>query len=202
MSNSAPDIILDWWGTYGRSPVLREWSDLAFTSLREDLDSIPAFPVPAGYRLRYYRPGDEEEWAHIWTISGVKGWDGASIQTFFEDYGTDPKVHAKRCIFAESLDGKVVGTVTAWYARYRGKRYGMIHWFAVDPAHGRKGIGKSLLAESLRCMKRLGHRRAMVGTQTVRLPAIKAYVALGFIPVLPEMRRKLSVYIDDPALRK
>ena len=202
MSKQAPDIILDWWGTYKRNAELHEWADLSFTSLREDLEDIPDYPVPDGYRIRYYKPGDEEDFARIWNTSGLKGWDGASVKTFFNDYGTDPKVHKRRCIFAETLDGKVVGTVTAWHTRYKGKRWGMVHWFAVDPAHGRKGLGKSLMSECLRCMKKVGHRRAMVGTQTVRLPAIKTYVAVGFIPELPEMRRKLSKYIDNPALKK
>jgi hypothetical protein len=63
-----------------------------------------------------------------------------------------------------------------------------------------------MLGACLVRMKTLGHVRAMLGTQTVRIPAINLYLSAGFVPEIAdeadraawaEVARKL----DHPALR-
>ena len=195
-------IPADWWKAYGRPATAQDWKDLTFSSFREDLRSIPEYPVAEGYRIRPYRNRkDREHWAAIWQAASIRGWDWATPEGFDQDYGRDQNVLRKRVLFAETVKGEPVGTVAAWYGRQRGKRWGMIHWYAVAPKHQGHGLGKALLTECLKTMRRLGHRRASVGTQIIRLPAIKTYLDFGFVPEDPAVRKLLRKHLGrHPAL--
>lgn len=194
------DISVDWWRQHGRNATLDEWKELTFLSFRDDLSDIPPCPPPSGYHIRSYAPGDADHWVRIWQAAGLKGWDGSTRETFDHDFGGRLAAMPKRCIFAATDAGEPVGTVTAWFTRIRRRRWGMIHWYAIVPAHQGRGLGKPLLAECLRRMRACGHRRAMVGTQIIRLPAIKRYLELGFRPEWPEIRKLLRKHIDHPLL--
>lgn len=195
------EIPADWWKENKRPATPDEWRDLTFQSYREDLENIPACPPPEGYAIRSYKRGDRDHWVRIWQAAGLKGWDWSTRQTFDNDFGGHLQAMPKRCVFATTDAGEPVGTVTAWFGRMRGKRWGMIHWYAIDPAHQGRGLGGPLLAECLRRMRACGHRRATVGTQIIRLPAIKRYVQLGFRPESPEVRKLLRKYISHPVLK-
>jgi len=194
------DVIQEWLNSPDRAATQEDWKALSFYSFRDNLRDIPEFPLPAGYRLRSYRPGDREAWVRIWQAASVRGWDWSTPQGFDGEFGRDLKSMPKRCVFLATDDGTEVGTVTAWYRRFRGKRWGMVHWFAIVPEHQGRGLGKPLLAEALRRMRAVGHRRAMVGTQLVRLPAIKTYLDLGFVPEDADIRKLLRKHISHPAL--
>jgi len=194
------EIPVDWWRTYGRPATKEDWKKWTFFSFREDLENIPEYPAPEGYRIRMYQgPADREAWAKVWQAASIKGWDWATLETFDHDFGTSPVVLSRRCLFAETARGKAVGIVSAWHKRMYGKRWGMIHWFGVAPAHQGRGLGKALLTECLRTMRSLGHRRAMVGTQLIRLPAIKTYLDMGFVPEDAAIRKLLRKYIGRHA---
>lgn len=194
------EIPVDWWERYHRQATLQEWKDLTFLSVRENLRDIPDYPLAEGYRIRSYRPGDCKAWVRIWQAASLRGWDWATDETFNNDFGSDLKSMPKRCLFVVTDDGTEVATTTAWHQRVRGVRWGQVHWFATVPDHQGRGLGKAILAESLRRMRSLGHRRAMVGTQLIRLPAIKTYLNLGFVPEDPAIRKLLAKYISHPAL--
>ena len=190
------EIPLDWWKTFKRPATLQEWADYTYCSFRKDLKNIPVHPVAEGYRIRTYQNRkDRQNWATIWQGAAVKGWDWGTPEGFDADYGRDPKVLRRRVLFAETVKGEAVGTVAAWQCRKRGKRYGMIHWYAVLPKHQGRGLGKALLTVCLQTMKSLGHRRAYVGTQLIRLPAIKTYLDFGFVPEDPAVRTLLRKYL-------
>ena len=190
------EIPLDWWKQFKRSATMQDWKDYTFSSYRKDLKNIPVYPVAEGYRIRPYKNRtDRENWARIWQLSAVKGWDWGTPEGFDHDYGRDQNVLRKRLFFAETIQGEAVGTVAAWQGRKRGVRYGMIHWYAVTPKHQGRGLGKALLTRCLQTMKSLGHRRAFVGTQLIRLPAIKTYLDFGFLPEDPAIRKLLRKYL-------
>ena len=191
------EIPLDWWKQYKRPATLDEWKQLTFMSFRKDLRNIPEYPVADGYRIRTYRDRrDRDNWAAIWQAAALKGWDWGTPEGFDANYGRDENLlRRRRVLFAETLDGQAVGTVAAWRNRLRGKRWGMVHWYAVVPKHQGRGLGKALLTACLKTMKSLGHRRASVGTQLVRLPAIKTYLDFGFIPEDPAVRKLLRKYL-------
>ncbi|MFW6153641.1 MAG: GNAT family N-acetyltransferase [Planctomycetota bacterium] len=154
---------------------------LPITMIRPTLDGIPEHPLPDGYRIRRYAPGDRQTWVAIWQTT--EPFLTITPDTFDVEFGEDLSAMDKRCLFLVDPDGVDVGTVTAWYNRkYRGKAWARLHWLAVLPSHQGRGLSKPLVTAVLERMRSLGHRRAMLDTQTPRLAAIRAYLDAGFRP--------------------
>lgn len=74
-------------------------------------------------------------------------------------------------------DGDVVGYAITGRAADRG----YLQRLAVDPAAHRAGIGSTLVADSLRWLRRAGARGAVVNTQEHNAPALALYEATGFV---------------------
>ena len=154
---------------------------LPVTMLREDLENIPRFDLPPGYSVRKYRAGDRATWVRIWQESEQHL--TINDDTFESQFAFDMPGFEKRGRFLVAPDGQDVGTATAWYnRRYRGRSWAMAHWVAIVPAHRGKGLCKSLLTAVVTDMRSMRHKRVMLGTQTVRLAAIKSYLDFGFVP--------------------
>ena len=104
-------------------------------------------------------------------------------QTFTKSFGGDLRAMERRCLFLVSPQGRDVGTTTAWYDRkYAGQAWGRIHWVALSFEVQGKGLSKPMMTEAMNLLNRLGHRRAILGTQAPRLAAIKLYLDFGFVP--------------------
>jgi len=154
---------------------------LSVQMVREDLEDIPQYPLPAGYAMRLYRPGDRETWMRI--HREAESPDGDWGKCFDGEFGGDLAGMAKRCCYLVSPRGRDVGTVTAWYdRRFLGRRWGRIHYVAIVPEHRGKGLSRSIMTVAMERLRRLGHRRAMLVTQTHRIPAIRTYLRFGFVP--------------------
>lgn len=149
--------------------------------LRPTLDAIGDFPFAPGYALRFYREGDRETWAHLQGLAEpFEAIDGSAFDRVF---GADLAAMPRRSMFLTAPDGSDCGTITAWYNRnLHGKAWGQIHWVSVLPEHRGKGLSKSMTAATLRRLRSLGHKRAMLVTQVPRRAAIKAYLDCGFVP--------------------
>lgn len=149
--------------------------------VRETLDAIPQHPLPEGYHFRPYHNGDRDTW--------VRPWDAAELhrkmtpEVFDRLFGGDLPAMPKRCFFLVTADGADIGTATAWYTRGpRGFRWGLVHWLAILPDYQGLGYSRPLMAAVLNRLHRLRHRRAILITDTNRLPAIKTYLNFGFVP--------------------
>ena len=149
--------------------------------IRENLENIPHFPLPKPYQLRWYRPGDEAEWTKIHIKSDR--YNVFPPEKFAGQFGTDEELLKKRQCYLCDGDGSAVGTATAWfYDNYKGKQYGRIHWVAIMPAYQGKGLAKPMMTIMLERLGELGHVRACLGTNSMRLPAISLYMKFGFVP--------------------
>jgi GNAT superfamily N-acetyltransferase len=154
---------------------------LSIMMLRPTLADLPPANLPAGYAMRPFREGDQATWVRIQQAS--EPFLTISDEIFTQQFGFDLPAMAKRGLFLVAPDGRDVGTVTAWYQRsLHGRKWGRIHWVAIVPEHRGKGLSKPMTAYALHLMRRLGHRRAMLTTQAPRIPAIKTYLDLGFVP--------------------
>jgi GNAT superfamily N-acetyltransferase len=154
---------------------------LPVVMLRSTLADLPPADLPAGYRMRLFRDGDQAAWVRI--QQAAERFEKISEQTFEQQFGFDLPAMRRRGLFLVAPDGQDVGALTAWYQRrLHGRKWGRIHWVAIVPEHQGKGLSKPMTAFALRLMRRLGHRRAMLTTQTPRIPAIKTYLDLGFVP--------------------
>ena len=89
------------------------------------------------------------------------------------------RVHGRR----DRLDAYVIGG--------RGPGTGYVQRLAVHPASRGQGLGRSLVGDVLRWMRRRGAARALVNTQQSNEAALALYRACGF-RVLPEGLRVLA----------
>jgi GNAT superfamily N-acetyltransferase len=175
------------------------------TMLRGDLENLPSAELPGGYTLRFYQPGDRATWVRIWRTSDDM--ETYSPQRFDKEFGCDETVLARRMMFLLSPAGEPCGTITAWpEPAHAGLPWGRVHWVAITPPHRRRGLARPMLAACLTRMKALGHVRAMLGTQTVRIPAINLYLSAGFVPEITDEASRaawaeVAATLDHPALR-
>src|SRR5206468_2279597 len=84
-------------------------------------------------------------------------------------------------------DGALGGTTAAWEAEFEGRRMGLVHWVAVDPAHRGRRLGEALLAAALHAMRARGHREVFLNTNPALAAAVQLYERLGFVPMGEEL---------------
>lgn len=155
-------------------------TNLDVVMVRPNLQDIPQCEIKEGYRIRCYRPGDEEAWVRIHDLADE--YNKVTVAAFRENFGSDLQVLRSRGFYLDSPDGETVGTATAWYnLNFEGKDWGRVHWVAITPEHQGKGVSKPLLSA---VMNRLAqsHERAYLTTSTARIPAIHLYLTFGFHP--------------------
>lgn len=155
--------------------------NLSVNMYRATLDNLPDYPLPAGYQIRPFVPGDEQEWVRI--ESATERFIPITAEVFFKEFGTDSKLLAERQLFLVNPHGVAIGTATAWLDdNHYGQSYGRFHWLAIHPDWQGRGLSKPLLAQTCRRLRELGHDKAYLVTSTARLKAIKLYLKFGFLP--------------------
>jgi len=151
--------------------------------LREHLDDIPQFALPPGYLLRGFQPGDEERWFRLQAAGDHL--NEITRDLFQRQFGADETLLAERQYYLTDAGGSAIGTGTAWFNdNFQGEKFGRVHWLAVLPEHQGRGLGKALLTSLYRRLRELGHERAYLTTETVRLAAISLYLRFGFEPLI------------------
>jgi GNAT superfamily N-acetyltransferase len=149
--------------------------------VRPTLDALPVYPLPEGFALRTYRPGDEQAWVDIHV--DADRWNRITLETFWKEFGADPAPLAGRQFYLCDAAGLPVGTATGWFNHdYYGAAWGRIHWVALRPSHHGRGLSRPLLAAACWRMRELGHDKAYLVTSTARIPAINLYRSFGFEP--------------------
>jgi GNAT superfamily N-acetyltransferase len=88
--------------------------------------------------------------------------------------------------FVVAENGVVLGTASARYFERRFPGVGYVHWVAVDPAARGRGIFDSVMAAVHRQFLADGRTIAFLETDDHRLPAISAYLRLGYVPQYTE----------------
>ena len=63
---------------------------------------------------------------------------------------------------------------------------GELGWLACDPAHTGKGLGMAVSAAVTACLIEAGCRPIHLYTEDWRLPALKTYLKLGYVPFINE----------------
>jgi len=152
-----------------------------------NLDETRSAPLPPGFSLRFYEPGDEEAWVDIHREADT--FNTFSLDTFWGQFGTDRNLLRKRQVYL--LDGQdhAIGTASAWF-QPGDPGLGRIHWVAIVPAYQGQGLAKPLLSCVCDRLRTLGHTRVYLTTNTVRVPAICLYFSFGFLPNLDGTARQ------------
>jgi GNAT superfamily N-acetyltransferase len=161
--------------------------------LRDDLDHVPQYPLPPGYRFRLYRDGDDTTWTDL-HIAG-EPYIAFTPEIFVREFGQHRDALYDRMYFVETENGLPVATITAWWARdrYAGVDRAIIHWVLVHPDHRRRGLTKPMMTHAMARMAQDNFFTAMLGTSTGRTWALKVYLDFGFHPHPLEMAEKPEV---------
>lgn len=152
---------------------------------RNNLEDIPTFPLPDGYRFVLYKSGDRDAWIDIEKSAkefktyedGLKSWN--------EYFGGKDGELVRRMVFIETDGGEKVATATAYYDIYGrdSSGAGWLHWVSVRREFQGKGLSKPLISHTLEVMRSLGYSHAKIPTQTTSWVACKVYLDFGFTPI-------------------
>ncbi|MCM3763832.1 N-acetyltransferase [Neobacillus niacini] len=139
-------------------------------------------PLPPGFSIRTFRPGDETTWAKIETLAGEFATVTEALQRFHSEFHGYESDLQQRCFFLQNPEGEAIGTIMAWYGEYQGRKIGRIHWVGIVPDYQGKKLAKPLLTYALAEMSKY-HQEGYLTTQKDNERAIRLYEAYGFYPI-------------------
>ncbi|HTL52613.1 MAG TPA: GNAT family N-acetyltransferase [Planctomycetota bacterium] len=176
--------------------------------LRDSAAAVPQYALPAGYRFRIWRPGDDATWTTVQRRAEPFLTIGDDL--FEKQFGDRRAALPERMFFVETAAGDAIGTISAWWKpEWRdGREWGQIHWVAVVPEHQGKGLSKPMMTHAMNCLL-ARHARTMLGTSTGRVYAIKVYLDYGFVPAPDEFSnpeilqgwKELNAILNHPLLK-
>jgi mycothiol synthase len=136
-------------------------------------------PLPTGYKLRSFQEGDQGAWAALlnrnnqlgrWETERVEGELAGALQRsgqFFVENG-------QRLVACAGVYDRLRNEEPCWE----------IGWIANDPSEVGKGLGRQVAAAAVRYALALPERPIYLLTDDHRLPALKTYLKIGFVPDL------------------
>jgi mycothiol synthase len=156
------------------------------------LPVAPAAIVADGYAVRQCLEAD------LSALRAVIDSDEPVSDQAWDDF-RDRIIPGGAFLVVEAGSGRPVATASASH-NPRATRYyfpfgGEVGYVSVDPLHRRKGLGRLVVARVVARLLEAGYRHIFVGVQGWRLPAVRCYLSLGFVPflhnedLLPRWRR-------------
>ncbi len=140
-------------------------------------DPSAAHALPEGYTLRRLEHADEPQLAQLLSLAFEGTWDEARVR---DTLTGAPDVGA---VYGVVRGGELVATASSQSRPERDPAAGFVHWVATHPEHRSRGLASVLLGRLLEDFRARGYTRARLDTQPERLPAIRAYLKFGFVPV-------------------
>ena len=147
---------------------------------RPDLNAEAAV-YPAGYRFRRATWDDR---------AGLI----AVLDPSFDDFGwNEERLKAEclehprglGCYLVEAQDGDIAAAVTALVSSDDPSE-GYVHFLGVHPGHRGRRLGQLILIDLFTVFQGAGLSSTILDTDDWRVPAIKSYVNLGFVPRIVE----------------
>ncbi|MCW8130582.1 MAG: GNAT family N-acetyltransferase [Planctomycetota bacterium] len=150
--------------------------------LRPTLDGLPPLQWPAGYAVRSFKEGDQAAWNAMMDAA----FDRAPGTTDFDQVmKADAAFRPERVLMVEK-NGEAAATASAWHRPAYGTACGYVHWVGTHPAHRGKRLGYWASLAALNVMKSEGRGRAVLHTDDFRLPALRIYLEMGFVPLIDD----------------
>lgn len=151
---------------------------------RDNLDRIPEFALPDGYRFVPYCPGDCDAWIEI--EKSAKEFDNYNrgLQIWERFYGGKDHELVHRMVFIETQTGEKVATASAYYDIHGNDHTGAgwLHWVAVKREYQGRGLARPLISHTLLLLRELGYSHAIIQTQSISWVACRLYMDFGFTP--------------------
>ena len=150
-----------------------------FKMRRPSLGDLPPLEIPPGLTLRTAGPEDEPALAALLTTAfGDAGWTVERVQRALTQ-----AADVARVFVLAAEDGTLVATASAQLPPGE-TRTGLVHWVGADPSRKGRRIGYVVSLAVLHELKERGCSAAALYTDDFRLPAIKTYLNLGFLPLV------------------
>lgn len=142
--------------------------------------SPPDVNPPSGYELRTYKSGDEPGFFKVMALAGFQGWDAEALQPWLARILPNGWF-----LIAHQATGEIVATAMTTHNPSALHPFGgELGWVAADPAHAGQGLGLTVCAAVTARFIAAGYRNIYLRTDDFRLPAIKTYLKLGYLPFL------------------
>jgi mycothiol synthase len=151
---------------------------------RPTLEDLPSAEPPFGYRLRTFRDGDEAAWGAIMSAPDGIGADW-TVDKVRVSMMEQPQFAADGLFFAicDAAAELPVASATAWRVPADEYATGYVHMVGALPEHRGKGLGRLVTLATLHYFREHGFGDVILDTDDVRLPAIRTYLGLGFVPM-------------------
>jgi mycothiol synthase len=148
------------------------------------IDRLPAAPekaIPSGYAVQRC---SESNLSAVRTLIDA---DGPISDRAWESF-RDRIVPGGAFLLVHTDSGRPVATASALHNPRATRFYfpfgGEVGYVTVDPLHRGKGLGRAVVALVVDRLIEARYRHLFVGVQGWRLPAVKCYLRLGFVPLL------------------
>jgi mycothiol synthase len=164
--------------------IVRYWFEME----RPDLNAIPDVPLPEGFT---FRPGPKGDPREVWdvVVSAFKDHFGGmdDSEEAYQGHLSDPNRDPSLWVLVEH-EGRIVGTALNRISRAEnealGVKRGRVNAVAVLRDYRRRGLGRSIVAESLRVLRKAGMSSATLGVDAQNPHgALGLYESLGFAVV-------------------
>ena len=139
-------------------------------------------PLVPGYLLRTARLDEEQAINEILLASGFSDWTSETYQQWF-----DKVIPDGLWLIEHAASGQAVCCTWACHRRMKRHPYGgELGWVGCRPEHTGKGLAAVTCAAVVRRFRQAGYRCIYLQTDDQRLPALKTYLKLGWIPNVME----------------
>ncbi len=158
-----------------------------FEMVRTSLDEVPDIPLPSGLELRPVRP---EDYPKIWNASKEafrgKPWfvEAMYDEKYYDSWTNSPSFMPD--LWRVAWDGDEVAGMARNEIPFEenqafGRNRGQTLHLSVMPRWRRKGLGRALLAESLRMMREKGLKEASLDVETQSTTGeVQLYESMGY----------------------
>ncbi len=151
--------------------------------------SVPEFELPEGYELIQYRRGGtknmtEEEFKNEWIKTRLANDTPENVEKWFYNVYNDPIVPDDG-FFAILYGGGIASSAHIQLGNHE-EGTATLHEVWTDIDHRGKGLGKIITGAVMKNAQKRGIGTVYLTTDDFRLPAIRAYMKMGFFPVLYE----------------
>lgn len=143
------------------------------------LTNLPEVSLPHGYMIRPIAIEEGYLWEQVMDQSYGNFAAGTFQKIMVENYDYDPE--RVRIMFDENC--QPCATATSWRQHYRwGSGIGYVLFVGVAKPYQGHGLGYQITLHVLHDFVNHGFHSAILETDDYRLPALKTYLKLGFLP--------------------
>jgi mycothiol synthase len=154
---------------------------------RSNFTNLPPVSLPEGYSLRTFQAGDEPIWEQIIGISFGK--QPGDIP-FGRSMADQDSFLPERIFFVRCGDEDVATAAAYLVPPTLMPDCGTLHYVGTLPGHTGRRLGGLVSLAALHRMREEGLARGTLLTDDFRLPALKTYLRLGFIPILVDENQR------------